>query len=201
VGLRAAIFGRVGAGAIRKVTAMQLKLSAGAWDFHGLDFDASGAATPIGLLGTSENVQNLSGFGNTGFTSTVAPVFPEDGDFSLFWDSDKTLAASKADQQKAFDAALTAENPRLKDVEHVSCVMCHTAGLARGWAEKKLGLSSAGNPAAFTAPGLDLSVTTAPTLAGLTNQFRAFGYNGKDQVISQRTVNETAAVVSFLNGI
>jgi hypothetical protein len=198
-GLRQALFSRIGAGAIRRVTAMQLKLSAGAWDFHGLDFDASGQDTPIGILGTSENVQHLSGFGNTGFTSTVSPTFPEDKDFSLFWDSDQAKMASKPDQQKAFDAALTAENPSLRDVEHVSCVMCHTAGPARTWATKNLGLSSAGNPAAFTAPGLDLTVTTAPELAGLTNQFRAFGYEGKDQVISQRTVNETAAVVTFLN--
>jgi hypothetical protein len=198
-GLRAALLARIGAGAITRVTAMQLKLTAGAWDFHGLDFDASGNSTPIGMLGTSENVQHLAGFGNTGFSSTVSPIFPEDSDFSLFWDSDKTKAASPSEQQKAFDAALTAENPTLRDVDHVSCVLCHTAGPARGWASQHLGLSAAGNPAAFVAPGLDLTVTTAPTLAGLTNQFRAFGYNAKYQVISQRTVNDSAAVVTFLN--
>jgi len=126
------------------------------------------------------------------------PVFPEDAPFSLLWSRDQALTASKEQQSADYDAALVIENPTLKSVEQESCVSCHTTLPVRRWAEATLGLSAQDRPQRFES-SFDLSLTANPEVSASPSMFRAFGYRGQEVGISQRTVNESAAVAEFLN--
>jgi hypothetical protein len=194
VALRKALFARVGGARISRVTAMQMTINAGGWSFRGFDFDATGQATPIGILGTPELKQSASGFGAI---SAPIPIFAADSPFSLLW-TNQIAAATPTDRQAAYDAALLIENPAKKSVEQESCVACHSALFERAAVEHSFGLSSAGNPNAFSAP-FDLSLTAKPEVRESKNMLHAFGYRFHDAAISQRTVNESAAVAEYLN--
>lgn len=196
-GLKTAVFARIGAARLTRVTAMRLKLSGGSWEFHGFDFH-DGKPSPIGIAGTTKSSQEIGNFSTNGFSAVVTPKLPTDADLSLFWDFQKALAADKTLQQKAFGAALTIENPKLRSVEEEGCVACHTALPARRWAENNLSLDSKGNPNLFTADGVDLSRSVDPSIADLPTVLHAFGYLDALASISQRTINESAVVAAKL---
>jgi len=145
--LKAALFSRVGKSRISRVTAMEMTIIAGGWSFRGFEFEHGNNATPIGIVGSTEHEQELSGFGSI-FPPT--PTFPQDLPFSLLWDAEQTEQASAAERQAAYDAALTIENPTQKSVDEESCVACHTAMSMRLAAEHAFELSSKDNPNAFT---------------------------------------------------
>ena len=196
--LKKALFARVGKTRVSRVTAMRLSINAGGWEFHGFDFSSAGEAKPIEFLGTHETKQTISGFaGIAGGPPT--PVFKEDAPFSLLWERDQAKTARRLQLSAAYEAALAIENPRLNSVEEDSCVSCHTTLPVRRWAEETFGMSANGRTQTFVS-SFDLSLTAIPEVIGSPTMFRAFGYRGSDVGISQRTVNESAAVAEFLNG-
>ncbi|MFO0659878.1 MAG: hypothetical protein U0165_08620 [Polyangiaceae bacterium] len=197
MGLKEKLFARIGADRITRVTAMQLVQAGGTWEFRGFDF-VNGTATPIGISGTNSLKQTIHNFGNVGFDATVDPIIATDPDLSLFWSASSASSADAAAKQSAFDATLTIESPNLRDVEHVSCVACHTATPARVWAQNNLGLTSEGNASLFTST-YDLTLTVGSSIATDTTRLRAFGYRGTDVMLSQRVVNESAKVASALS--
>lgn len=193
--LKAALFSRIGASRISRVTALQMTFIAGGWSFRGFEFDHGSNPTPIGIVGSTEHEQEVTGFGSI---SPPTPVFPEDSPFSLLWDSERSEQASDADRQAAYDAALTIENPTKKTVDQESCVACHTALPMRIAAEKAFKLNSHENSNAFTS-SFNLALTSKPELSEQQNMLHAFSYHGSDAGISQRAVNESAAVAEYLN--
>jgi hypothetical protein len=193
--LKQALFLRIGASRLVRVTAMQMTQNAGAWSFRGFDFVQGASPTPIGILGTSTTAQAVQGFAGI---SPPTPVFPEDSPFSLLWSSAQSSQATTAQRQAAYDAALMIENPKLKTVEEVSCVACHTALPARLGAESAFSLSANGNPNRFVS-SFNLALTSLPETQTPLNSMHAFGYRSTAVSISQRTVNDSAAVAAFLN--
>jgi len=194
-GLKQALFTQIGAARISRVTAMQMIQNAGGWSFRGFDFDHGVNATPIGILGTSTLEQQVHGFADV---SPPTPLFPEDSPFSLLLSQDQRTQATNEQRSLAYDAALIIENPRRKTVEQESCVACHTALSARLGAEKAFALSSKGNPNAFVS-SFNLALKSKPEIQARPNILHAFGYEFDAVSISQRTVNETAAVAELLN--
>lgn len=193
--LRGILLRHAAAGALTRVTAMELVLPGGTWAFRGFEFD-DGVATPIGMLGTDDHEQVLHNFGNTGYSATVTPTFDEDTGLSPLWDAPTVSEASAEVQQAAFDAANAIENPTKFTVEERSCVACHTAGPARAWASRELDLDA--SPDRFEST-FDLSLNLDQSSLEDTTQLRAFGYRGNGAIFSQRTVNESAAVAQALN--
>jgi len=193
--LKQALFSRIGFSRITRVTAMQMTLISGGWSFRGFDFDHGANPMPIGILGTSTLEQKVSGFADI---HPPTPVLPEDSPFSLLWSSDQISNATTEQRQAAYNAALIIENPSRKTVEQESCVACHTALSARLNVESEFALSSKGNPNAFVS-SFNLALTSAPETQHRPNIMHAFGYKFDAVSISQRTVNESAAVAAFLN--
>ena len=194
--LKAALFARVGGNRISRVTAMEMTINAGGWSFRGFEFEHGSNATPIGVVGSAEHKQDISGFGDI---LPPTPIFPEDSPFSLLWgDAEQRELASDAQRKAAYDHALTIENPTKKTVDEESCVACHTAMSMRITAEQAFGLNSNGNPNAFTS-SFNLALTSRPEVRERANMLHAFSYRGADFGISQRTVNESAAVAEYLN--
>jgi len=103
--LKKILFSHVGAQRITRVTATQLVKIGFSWTFRGFDFTNGASPTPIGIAGSKDVAQNITGFGTNGFDTPPTPVFAPDAPFSLFWDSTKTKSAPLAQQQSAFDAA------------------------------------------------------------------------------------------------
>jgi hypothetical protein len=193
--LKATLFSRIGASRISRVTAMEMTFIAGGWSFRGFEFDQGSNPTPIGIVGSTEHEQEVTGFGSI---SPPTPLFPEDSPFSLLWDSGQLEEASPAERQAAFDDALVIENPTKKTVDEESCVACHTALPMRLAVEKTFALNSQNNPNAF-ASSFNLALTSRPEVSEQQNMLHAFSYHGIDAGISQRTVNESAAVAEYLN--
>ncbi|MBX3231035.1 MAG: hypothetical protein KIT84_36860 [Labilithrix sp.] len=180
-----------------------------AWNFTGFDL-ADGAATrmPIPNIPGAEMVAFFAGFrpgelsGEPPFTPAVKDAKAEDNMQLLGNGTWASRASVKAeDRQRAIDAAVRIENPTLHSPDTVDCASCHAAEPARRLVgEKKLKLT-ASRDAAFVADDLFVpAAETALTSAGAPGiNVHMFSYKGTDAGVHQRTVNETAAVVAYMN--
>jgi hypothetical protein len=181
----------------------------GAWKFDGFDvrdgvavkteISSDHATIPAGTLEQS-NFTGLSG------PSTLNNRFsPEMTDgLALIGSVRDSKAATAGERQAAFDVALQIENPSLTTAGRIDCASCHFAGPARKLvAEPQFGLTPTGNANAFQA---DKAFVNAREMLQTTSfmptamNVHAFSYLGKDAGINFRTINETAAVVTYLNG-
>lgn len=176
------------------------------WTFAGVEFDAMPAApTPMAIAGVDAGVQAFS----RNFTQLyslegqVDPASSQPDDFSLFFSVTGARAATPPEREAAFGALLRVENPSRTTTQSVDCVSCHVATPIRVQlvATQFPELADAGIeafapasrwvPAAFTTSTLD-------DFNGFGN-LHAFSYFGTGVGINQRTVNESAVVVKFLN--
>ena len=92
------------------------------------------------------------------------------------------------------------ENPHTFNPENMDCVSCHVALSARSWIEKNrsdLGLQTIADAFAYKNPGYNLE--NKSTNVHNTQSLRAFGYFGNELAISQRVINESAAVADQIN--
>lgn len=92
------------------------------------------------------------------------------------------------------------ENPHTFNPENMDCVSCHVALSARSWIEKNrsdLGLQAIADTFAYKNPRYNLE--NKSTNVHNTQSLRAFGYFGNELAISQRVINESAAVADQIN--
>lgn len=180
-----------------RVTFMALRGAADDWRFGGFDIQ-DGVLVPMeipGLPGTYE--QSFINADPTGTFFDRASVSPEStsaDDFSLFLYPGKVAVSTTEEQAAAFGALLRVENPERHSPATIDCVTCHIAPGVRAFAERELGLTAAGSPDAF-ASGAEPAGRTAFG----TQVLRAFGVFRSEPAIAQRTVNETEAVVAYVN--
>lgn len=198
--LRAAVLRHAGAETLTRVTFMQLQnFNVNEWVFGG--FEVAGAALePIQIVdagATRQRFINVILESDEDFVASVDPPALGADDLSLLFHSNTARAAEPAAIAAAERAALRIENPDVHSTETVSCVACHTATQARLWTERSLGRDTAGHPDRYTAAA-DLTLTSETTR--VPGSLRAFGWLHQRVAISQRTVNESAAVVAALNG-
>ncbi|HYD46789.1 MAG TPA: hypothetical protein VEB21_00485, partial [Terriglobales bacterium] len=186
---------------LSRLTFMQLQnFNVNEWMFGGFDV-VDGTLVPIDIIDAGSQRQrfiNVFLESEEDFVASVDPKPLGDDDISLLFNSNNARAASNEAIAAAETAALRIENPNVHTTETVSCVACHVATQARLWTERSLGRSSEGHPDRFTAAA-DLSLNSETKL--IPGSLRAFGYLHRKVAISQRTVNETAAVAAALNGV
>ncbi len=174
------------------------------WHFQGFDI-ANGKPTDMvipTLPAETTSVSFFAGFARTlggGFT----PETTSKDDMALLANLDKAKAATAADRQAAFDAALRIENPDMHSPNTIDCASCHLAQPAReltGTNEFKL--SAEGNANLFKAdskiPKADLVPSTSVENQSGIN-VHSFSYKFDKPMINDRVLHETAAVVSYLN--
>jgi len=139
---------------------------------------------------------------------TPKPTGPDD--FSVLADAQMALALSAADKAKLANALARVDNPTVYTPDTVDCARCHTATpLGQNVARDRLHQSETADADAFKPDGrwvtADEMKTTDFTFGSSTNpdvpsvNVHAFSYANRLPSINQRTVNETAAVVEFLN--
>lgn len=96
-------------------------------------------------------------------------------------------------------AANRIENPDFHSPETMDCVSCHVAQPARLWAVRTfpaLRLDQLGAPFAYRST---FNLSNLSPVRENTKNTRAFGYFESDVALSQRTINESAAVARYLN--
>jgi hypothetical protein len=175
------------------------------WTFQGFDIDAKGKSTAMEiptLPAHTTSVRYFVGF-SQGLAGDFTPATKADDDMQILGNLSKAKAASKKDQQAAFDAALRIENPDFHSPNTIDCASCHVAGPGRVITGAALGLSATGNDNAFEPDGKfvktkDLAQKTKVDMSNGLN-VHAFSYKNAQPMIAMRTINETAGVVAYLN--
>jgi hypothetical protein len=183
-----------------------------AWNFTGFDVARGGEVSRTKIANVPDGapmVAFFAGFrpgelsGEPPFTPAATGAKPEDN-MQLLGNGTWAARASVADEkrQAAFDAAVRIENPTLHSPDTVDCASCHAAEPARRLVgEKKLGLTLKDRANSFVAstefvPTADTRLTSVDA-AGIN--VHMFSYKGKVASVHQRTVNESAAVVAYVN--
>jgi len=193
--LRALVQDEAARGRLSRVTFMALLGQGNKWEFGGFDV-ANDAVTDLAIPGTSSSRESmLLNKSPRNFAKTISPDAAPEPSATLLFDSFGALSADEEALAGAYEAALRIEDPRAHSPSDVDCVMCHTIGSSRAWAD--LTLLPQKTSSAFAAPGFDLSRTSS--VAADPGVLRAFGYFDIVPAVSQRTVNESAAVASWVS--
>lgn len=119
----------------------------------------------------------------------------------------QAMAATAADRQAAFDAALRIESPMHDSQDTTDCVSCHVAEPVRVLVgEQAFGMTASGDANAFSPdpsiPAADLSATLgADLIAQGSLNLHAFSYRFSVPMINQRVINETAENLAYLHSL
>ncbi len=193
----------VGEKNLSRITFMQLQGNGVVWDFGGFDFK-DGEATVIAIPRVNSRLQR---FINTAtvpqpinFRGGMMPAPKSEENLNLLIrDSSQITAANEADIISAVRAAYRFENPSLHNPGTVDCVSCHVAQSVRIWSTRKFpefNLESVNDKDTFKS---DRNITNQSPLQLQTNVVRAFGYFMNRPAVSQRTINESADVIKYIN--
>jgi hypothetical protein len=115
------------------------------------------------------------------------------------------MSLSMSAAETAFEALVRVENPKDNSANTVDCGSCHLATPIEKFNTLPFfGLDDTTSPLAFQPDGT--SVTQADIVATFSTNdaqldLHAFSYFGTSPAISQRTVDETASVVEYLNDL
>jgi len=177
------------------------------WNMHGMTVSSGLETTLIiptlGVANTTEvSIEKAS---SNPLEGSLTPETTSADDVALLTDTARAMAASPAARQAAFDAALRVENPNKNTPDTIDCASCHMAEPARALVgEQMFGMTTVGDPNAFVAdasiPVADLAATTT-TIVDPTNgalNIHAFSYLASTPMINQRVINETAAILAYL---
>ncbi len=197
-GFRDALLTYAGEENLVRVTFMALEGASDEWRFGGFDI-VDGGLVPIAIPGLTSSDQSFVNADRSGVSFDQASVTPEStnaDNFSIFLFPDTATAATTEERTAAFSALLRVENPSRHSPATIDCVTCHIAAGTRVHAEQTYAMATSGSADVFVSQ--DGTEPAGRTLFG-THNLRAFGIFGSDPAISQRTVNETDAVVAYVN--
>jgi hypothetical protein len=174
------------------------------WDFAGFTV-ASGRFSPMDIPTLAPHTTGVSFF--SGFTADLAGGFiPETtatDDMQLLGNFANAKNATPALQQAAVDAALRIVNPNKHSPETIDCASCHVSGPGLATTAAKLGIDPTGNPNAFVPDGAFISAAQMKqpfSPADDSHNLHMFSYRLDKPMIGIRVINETASVVTLLNG-
>lgn len=202
-----------------RATAMTSENAGFQWSFFG--FDISGAnltAAPLTIAtltatATADATKETFFRGFQTSTDPVGSFIPKPAgpdDFTVLADAQTASGLSAADKAKLTAGLARVDNPTIFTPETMDCARCHTATpLGQNVARDRLHLSEADDTDAFQPDGhwvtadevkaTDFSFSSAANRDLPVVNVHAFSYANQLASVSQRTANETAAVVQFLN--
>lgn len=114
---------------------------------------------------------------------------------------------SASDHQAPLDALVRVENPKDNSADTIDCASCHMAtDTEQVVAMPLLSFDDTTSPLAFQPDGIhvtpsDMTVVFSPDDAPFGLNLHVFSYVETSPAISRRVVNETAAVVEYLNNL
>jgi len=165
------------------------------WFFGGVDREG-GQTKVIDIVGVGKANQRVdrpvTAEGYT-YVLTPAPKVPED--MNVLLSTEAAKAATAEERASALAALARIENPQKHGPDALSCAGCHVATFVREATRATFGLDAATLPDAYTSPR---DLTLAGRATATPSSLRAFGYFDAQAMISNRVVNESAAVVDDL---
>ncbi|MEQ1664393.1 MAG: hypothetical protein ABL927_03360 [Bdellovibrionales bacterium] len=192
------LLSHTGAERLQQATFMQLTGTENVWIFGGV-FVLNGQINllPIPRVGGftqafTNNTRNGDFFQHGG--AHPAPQ-GQDNINLLIGESRNIKPSDEATVIENTMSAFRIENPNLHNPSTMDCVTCHAAQPARLWAIKQypwLSLNERGEEFKFKSK---FDLTNSSTNPSNTKLMRAFGYDGIEPAISQRTINETAKIL------
>ena len=189
---------------LSRVTVMVLRRMNDVWGFLGAEVkDGKLEAGAIPRLDgkTSQmffnQLQNDKGYVGAGIAQ---PPATEEANLTAFVDrATNTGTFSEEEVIANLKSAYAIENPALFNPESMDCVNCHIAQAAREYLTEKLTLVDQNVFLAVKYTNKYYNLENKSTQVFNTHQLRGIGYFGVDLAISQRVINESAAVAEWLS--
>jgi hypothetical protein len=206
-GLRKLVLAHAGQQNFFRFTRIQVGNGNRTWIFSGFDVAADKTTSMIipKVPGDATQVTFFQGFADD-LEGQFNPATNSNDDMQLLGNVNEAQDSAKEAQKAAFDSALRIENPNKHSPNTIDCASCHLASPGRALTGQTLGLTDVGNANAFKitsrwiAPE-DLAITTPQKDALNGVNVHVFSYKDGEAMIAPRAVNETAAIVDYLNGI
>jgi hypothetical protein len=205
-GLRDLILHYAGQQNLTRATTMSSTNSGFQWTFAGFDISNAAMAAMtkmvIPTLPMSATQQLFfRGFGNKVIEGQFMPTTSSADDLTIFASAQKSGAARPA-VESAFAALIKIEDPSKHSPDTIDCASCHLASpFAALVALPNFSLDEDKDPNAFKPSGGSVSageMSSTFDRVSLLN-LHAFSYVGANPSINRRVVNETAAIVEYLN--
>jgi hypothetical protein len=181
------------------------------WEFFGFELPSGsqGTPVPIAIAGLPANTAReifFRGFGRT-VDGSFTPSPTGADNFTALAKEATAPSLSAMDKTSIATSLVHFTNPAFTTPDSVDCAQCHTADpLELNIGSKEAGISLANQPDAFKRDDrwvLETEMATTDFTFGRQDGpaviVHAFSYALAIPTVNQRTVNETAAVVAFLN--
>lgn len=196
------IYRYIGESNFSRVTFMQLTMTGNVWIFGGFDIE-NGELKPI-LIPRVNSVTQV-------FRNGAAPrpiwfiggIVPEPKDPEnlniLTHDSRKLAPQDESAIIEAVKSAFKFENPKLHNPGTVDCVSCHVAQPAKMWAMRQYPWLQLDRVSKDIIYNSKMNIRNMSPMQIHTNIVRAFGYFMDMPFVAQRTINESAEVINYIN--
>lgn len=203
-GVEALILAYAGQQNLIRVTRLSATQVAFAWTFDGFDVPATGAPTPmvIPTLPLSAVRQELfSGFSTASVQGRFMPATTDPDDLTVVADTVNAGQLSPSARAAGFAAVVHVDHPARHSPNTIDCASCHFATPVSRIVGPMFSFVEAQHPDVFTADGTFVQqAELTPTFnAAVGFDVHAFSYFAQTPAINQRTVNESAAIVDYLN--
>jgi hypothetical protein len=203
--LRSITLKYIGESNLSRVTFMQLFMNEKVWFFGGFDFN-QGIPKPITIPRINSTVQafsnNVSLDRPFWFLGGLSPEPSAQEDNLKILITDSRAIYPQQDEvaiKAAVRAAAKFENPDSHNPGTLDCASCHVAQPAKMWALRQypwFELDLINKQEAYVS---DRDLRNLSPMQPHTNIVRAFGYFMNRPFVAQRTINETAAVIKYIN--
>lgn len=200
--LRGLVLKHCGPASLSRFTVSNVNLFGTQWTFVGHDVAKDGTITAIKIPRLTTGGQTFVGdLGDLReFFGEVFPPPIEDKELVKIWNHSvgarNTL--SQEELAKGIGRAIAFENPTKFHPGNVDCVSCHLANNTRLWGERSFPNWPWKSMFEADRYKSGWNLTNTSSKDGFTNRVRAFGYFVDEPVISQRVINETAAVAEAI---
>lgn len=196
------IYSFIGIENFSRVTFMQLSMTGNAWIFGGFDYKNS-ELQPIQIPRINAFKQTFKNSATPRpiwFIGGIVPEPTQSENFNILTrDSRKLAPQDEAAIIEAAKSAFKFENPKLHNPGTVDCVSCHVAQPAKIWAMRQYPWLQLDNLSRDITYSSQLNIRNMSPMQIHTNIVRSFGYFMNMPFVAQRTINESAEVVNYLN--
>ncbi len=196
-GLNRTLLKFCGADNLKRVTFMQLNGRGNVWSFGAFNVK-DGALVDSSIPRIDAHLQTFFNGDDRPreFRAALVPAPPGRDVFNQFIENQVPITTEDSPLlKKAMQASDRIENPTIHSSQTIDCATCHISQSVRSWIQREFKdfyRDAANHPWIYRNSSFNL-VNRSPVRA-LTNNVRAFGYLNTEVAISQRTINESAAV-------
>lgn len=202
--LRKIILKYIGESNLNRITFMQLFPNEKTWLFGGFDFKDK-KAIPLVIPRLNRNAQVFNNSVSLDrpfwFVGGIKPELPEGIENLKILITDSRVIAPQDEEEikAAVKAAFRFENPETHNPGTVDCASCHVAQPARAWATRQYPWFQFDVLHKQDIYKSDRDLRNLSPMQPHTNIVRAFGYFMNRPFVAQRTINESAEVIKYIN--